>query len=123
MFEFLVRSGIVVASAVLWLTGLRLFIADELPRRRKLGWGACLVVTGVLIGLLLPRAQVWEKFLLLLALLPLLAAADLFLLRSRRQLSFWIRACGFELGTVFGVAGVTRFLCDSAGLSALLGVR
>ena len=123
MFEFLFRFGIVVAGAVLWLTGLRLFIGAELPRRRKVGWSACLVVTGALIGLLLSRAQVWEKFLILLALLPLLAAADIFLLRSRRRLSFWIRACGFELGTVFGVAGITRFLCDTAGLSALLGTR
>jgi hypothetical protein len=123
MFEFLFRFGILVAGAVLWLTGLRLFIGAELPRPRKVGWSACLVVTGALIGLLLSRAQVWEKYLILLALLPLLAAADVFLLRSGRRLSFWIRACGFELGTVFGVAGVTRFLCDTVGLSALLGPR
>jgi hypothetical protein len=43
------------------------------------------------------------------------------LLRSGRGLPFWIRACGFELGTVFGVAGLTRLLCDQAGLRALLG--
>ncbi len=123
MFEFLFRFGILVAGAVLWLTGLRLFIAAKLPCRRKVGWSGCLVVIGALIGLLLSRAQVWEKFLIVLTLLPLLAAADIFLSRSGRRLSFWIRACGFEVGTVFGVAGVTRFLCDTAGLGTLLGTR
>lgn len=79
------------------------------------------MVAGGLIGLLLPGAQVWNKFLILLALLPFLGASDILLLRSRRPLSFWIRACGFELGTVFGMAGITRLLCDRMGVGALLG--
>jgi hypothetical protein len=123
MLEVVFRSGIVVAGAVVWLVGLRLFIGAQLPRRRKVRWTACLVLTGGLIGLLLSRVQIWEKVLILAALLPLLAAADVVLMRSRRRWSFWIRACGFEVGTVFGVAGVTRLLCDTVGLSALLGTR
>ncbi|TMQ70046.1 MAG: hypothetical protein E6K81_13500 [Candidatus Eisenbacteria bacterium] len=53
----------------------------------------------------LPLGQLWSKFLLLLAILPLLAAADVWLLRSGRGFTFWVRACGFEVGTVFAAAG------------------
>lgn len=121
MFEVLFRSVVLVASAVLWLSGLRLFVRTELSRRRKLVWTACLVATGGVVGLLLSRSQVWEKFLLLLALLPLLGLADRFLLGSRRGVSFWIRACGFELGTVFGMASITRLVCNYAGIAGVLG--
>jgi hypothetical protein len=86
-------------------------------------WTVCLVGTGALIGVLLSQPQVWKKFLILLALLPALGAIDIALLRSQRGLSFWIRACGFELGTVFGIAALTRLLCDTAGFAAVLGVQ
>jgi hypothetical protein len=62
MFASLVRSGILVASVVLWVAGLRLFVGAELSRQRKLTWSGCLVVAGGLIGLALPAAQVWNKF-------------------------------------------------------------
>lgn len=122
-FDVLLGSVVLVASAVLWLSGLRLFLRAELSRRRRLVWTACLVGTGGVIGVLLSRPQVWEKFLILLALLPALGAVDIALVRSRRGVSFWIRACGFELGTVFGMAGVTRILCDTIGFTAVLGTR
>ena len=121
--EILLRSVVLLAGAILWLSGLRLFLRAELSRRRKLVWTACLVVTGGLIGLLLSGRQVWEKFLILLALLPALGVVDIVLLKSRRGLSFWIRACGFELGTVFGMAGVVRILSDAVGITAVLGTR
>ena len=122
-FDILLRSVVLLAGAILWWTGLRLFLGAAWSRRRQLVWTACLVVTGGLIGVLLSGPQVWEKFLILLALLPALAVVDIALLRSRRGLSFWIRACGFELGTVFGMAGVARILCDAAGITAVLGTR
>lgn len=122
-FDTLWRSVVLLAGAILWLAGLRLFIGARLSRRRKLVWTTCLLVTGGLIGVLLSGPQVWEKFLILLALLPVLGVIDIVLLRSRRGLSFWIRACGFELGTVFGMAGVARILCDAAGIAAVLGTR
>jgi hypothetical protein len=121
MFEVLFRSVVLIASAILWLSGLRLFLHATLSRRRRLVWTACLVATGGIIGLLLSRSQVWEKFLILLALLPALGLADMLLLRSRRGWSFWIRACGFELGTVFGMASITRLVCDKAGIVGVLG--
>jgi len=113
--------AVVIASAVLWGAGLRLFLRAGLPPARKIRWVILLVVTGAAIGVLLPRDQVWQKFLILLAALPLLGAADVLLLRSGRPLSFWVRACGFELVTVFGVAGLIRVSCDAMGLAALVG--
>ena len=121
--DILLRSVVLLAGAILWLSGLRLFLQAELSRRRKLVWTACLVVTGGLIGVLLSGRQVWEKFLILFALLPGLGVVDIVLLKSRRGLSFWIRACGFELGTVFGMAGIVRILSDAVGITAVLGTR
>lgn len=120
-FDVLFRSLVVIAAAILWLRGLRLFLGARLSRRRKLIWTACLIGTGGAIGVILTGSQVWQKFLVLLLLLPGLGAIDIALLRSRRGLSFWIRACGFEVGTVFGMAGVTRLLCDAVGFIAVLG--
>ncbi len=114
---------LVVAAAIIWLAGLRLFLHSGLSRRRKILWTAFLVSVGAAIGLLLTGRQVLEKFLILLALLPVLASIDVVLMRSGRGLSFWIRACGFEVTTVFAVARFTRLLCDRAGLAAFLGVR
>ncbi len=122
-FDPLFGSIVLVASAILWISGLRLFLRAELSSRRKLAWTACLVGLGGVIGVLLSRPQVFQKFLILLALLPALGAIDVALRRSRRGLSFWIRACGFELGTVFGAAAATRILCDAAGIAAILAAR
>jgi hypothetical protein len=47
-----------------------------------------------------------------LVLLPILGIADVLLLRARRGWLFWIRACVFEVGTVFGAEGLTRVVCD-----------
>jgi hypothetical protein len=55
----------------------------------------------------------------LIVILPVLGLADVLLLRSGRGLSFWIRACGFEVCTVFGVAAAARVLLDLAGATAL----
>ncbi len=123
MVEVLVRTVALIAAAVLWVAGLRLFLRTELSRHHKFAWTAVLLAAGVVIGLLLTRTQVWDKFLLILALLPVLAAVDLVLMRSGRGLTFWVRACGFEVVTVFGLAGATRLLCDRAGFAAFLGQR
>lgn len=66
---------------------------------------------------MLPLAQLWSKFLLVLTILPILALADVWLLRSGRGFSFWVRACGFEVCTVFATAYVARSLLDIAGIT------
>lgn len=116
----LVRIAIVVGGAVLWLAGLRLFGQSGLSRAKKAGWTTFLVVVGIGVGVVLPLNQVWAKFVWLIVILPPLALADVLLLRSRRGLSFWIRACGFEVCTVFGVAAAARLLLDMAGAAALI---
>mgnify|MGYP001558774424 CR=1 FL=1 len=111
---------LVFGAAALWMAGLRLFLRADLSRRRKLGWACFLILVGIGIAVALPLDQVWSKFLLVLAILPLLGAADVFLLRSGRGLSYWVRACGFEVGTVFAAAGVARYLFDTVGVRALV---
>ncbi len=123
MNGLLLRLLVVAAAAALWVAGLRLFLRAGLSARHKLAWTAALAATGGAIGLLLSATQVWEKFLVLLALLPVLAAVDVFLMRSRRGLAVWLRACGFEVVTVFALAGLTRLICDRVGLAAFLGQR
>ncbi len=98
----------IAASVVLWVAGLRLFVKSTLSPRHKIVWTLCLVLVGIAIGALLPLAQIRSRMLLLLAIVPILALVDVMLLRSRRGLSFWIRACGFEIVTVFGTAALTR---------------
>jgi hypothetical protein len=120
MFESLLRITTIVGAGVVWFAGLRLFLHSDLSRTRKVGWTAFLVLVGIGIGVVLPLNQVWIKFLLLIVILPMLGLADVLLLRSGRGLSFWIRACGFEVCTVFGVAAATRFLLDQARAAALL---
>jgi len=51
MFEVLFRSVILVASAILWLSGLRLFLSAELSRRRRLVWTASPVEAVATVGL------------------------------------------------------------------------
>lgn len=121
MTGFIPSLVILLACAALWFMGVRLFAQSDLSRQRKILWTSFLLLVGVVIGLLLPLREVWQKFLLLLILLPILAAADLWLSRSRRSLAFWIRACGFEVCTVFAVAGAARFLFDLVGLAPIVG--
>ena len=120
MLESLVRITIVVGTGVVWLAGLRLFLQSDLSRRKKVGWTAFLFLVGISIGIVLPLSQVWSKFFLLIVILPVLGLADVMLLRSGRGLSFWIRACGFEVCTVFAAAAAARFLLDLAGVAALV---
>ena len=120
MRELLVRTAILVGAGVVWFAGLRLFLQSDLSRRRKVGWTAFLFLVGIGIGVVLPLSQVWSKFFLLIVILPVLGLADVLLLRSGRGLSFWIRACGFEICTVFGAAAAARFLLDLAGAAALV---
>jgi hypothetical protein len=64
--------------------------------------------------------QIWGRFLVLMLCVPILAAADVWLLRSGRGLPFWIRACGFEVRTVFGTAGGALYLLELGGVTAFL---
>ena len=120
MLESLVRITAIVVAGVVWFAGCRLFLQSDLSRTRKVGWTAFLVLVGIGIGVVLPLSQVWTKFLLLIVILPVLGLADVLLLRSGRGLSFWIRACGFEVCTAFGVAAASRFFLDQSGAAALL---
>lgn len=120
MLELLIKLVIVVGAGVVWFAGLRLFLQSDLSRTRKAGWTAFLVLVGIGIGMVLPLSQVWSKFLVSVVILPLLGLADVWLLRSGRGLLFWIRACGFEVCTVFGVAATSRFVLDLAGRAALI---
>ena len=120
MSTSLIHLAILLAASVLWVTGLRIFLRSGLSRRRKTTWSAFLVLVGLGIGVVLPLRQVWNKFLLVLAILPVLVAVDVLLLGSRRGWSFWIRACGFEVCTVFAVAGGVRLVLDLAGAGPLL---
>lgn len=120
MRELLVRTLILVGAGVVWFAGLRVFLQSDLSRRRKVGWTTFLFLVGIGIGVVLPLSQVWSKFFLLIVILPVLGLADVLLLRSGRGLSFWIRACGFEVCTVFGAAAAARFLLDLAGAAALV---
>jgi hypothetical protein len=121
MLELIGRIAIFVGAGVVWFAGLRLFLQSDLSHTRKVGWTAFLVLVGFGIGVFLPLSEVWRKFCLLIVILPVLGLADVLLIRSGRGLSFWIRACGFEVCTVFGVAAAARFLLDLAGAEALSG--
>ena len=120
MIESAVRFAVMGAAGVLWVAGLRLFLQSNLSRRRKAGWTAFLALVGVGIGIVLPLGDMWRKFVLLMVILPVLGTADVLLLASRRGLSFWIRACGFEVCTVFALAAAARFVLDLVGTPALL---
>lgn len=96
------------AGLLLWASGILLFARSNLSPAKKVGWTAFLVAAGVAIGSLLPLTSIRNRFLLLLAVLPVLAVIDLRLARSNRNFWFWFRACAFEICTVFGSAAVTR---------------
>lgn len=120
MLQLLGRIAIILGAGVVWFAGLRLFLQSDLSQTRKLRWTAFLFLVGIGIGVVLPLSQVWRKFCLLVVILPVLGLADVLLLRSERGLSFWIRACGFEVCTTFGVAAATRFALDLMGAEALV---
>jgi hypothetical protein len=110
----------ILLGVVLWALGLRLFLRSQLSSRHKIVWTAFLLVVGLGIGLLLGIPSIRGKFLFLLVAIPVLAAADLLFLKPARTFSFWLRACGYEVCTVFGMAGFTRLLLNAAGVSPLL---
>jgi hypothetical protein len=120
MRESLIRVIVMLSASLLWLAGLRLFLRSDLSGRRKLVWSAFLLSVGIGIGFALPLVQVWSKFLWLFVSLPVLGAIDVLVLRSGHGLAFWIRACGFEVCSVFATAGITRYLLDYAGVTALI---
>lgn len=120
MLDLLLRITVVVGSGILWVAGVRLFLQTDSSRRWKLGWTAFLLLVGIGIGVALPLSQLWSKFLWLIVILPALGLADVWLLRSGRGLSYWIRACGFEVCTVFAAAAAARYLLDLLGAAPLL---
>lgn len=77
---------------------------------KKTVWATLLVGLGAAIGSFLPLVSIRNRFLLLLAVLPILALLDVRLARSNRSFAFWFRACAFEICTVFGSAAITRAL-------------
>lgn len=93
---------------LLWASGVWLFVHSALTSRKKVLWALFLVGVGVAVGLLLPLTAIRNRFLLLLALLPVLALIDLNLARSNRTFLFWVRACSFEVCTVFACSALTR---------------
>lgn len=103
---------LVAGAAVLWVAGLRLFLSSGLSLGHRLIWSAVLVVTGAAIGALLSQDGISIRFIIALALVPLLGLADVLVLRSKRAWSFWLRACGFEVCTVFGIAALVRKSLD-----------
>ena len=110
----------VAVGAILWVLGLQLYLRAEYSPRDKFIWTGVLIIVGIAIGLLLPAPSIRGKFILLLLALPILAAVDLLFLRPARTLSFWVRACGYEVCTVFGVAGLTRLLLNAIGIAPIL---
>jgi hypothetical protein len=97
---------------VLWVSGLWLFLRSSLSQPWKTAWAAFLVSLGVVVGYLLPLTSIRNRFLVLLVALPLLAIVDVKLAKSNRRLSFWFRACSFEICTVFGSAALTRITLE-----------
>jgi hypothetical protein len=96
------------AGGILWASGILLFAKSRLSRTRKIVWTLLLVAVGAAIGALLSLDAIRNRFLILLAALPLLAFVDVRIARSNRNFSFWFRACAFEVCTVFGTAAITR---------------
>ncbi len=100
---------IIGAVSILWVSGAWLFARSALALRTKILWTLSLIAAGVIVGVLLPLHAIGIRFVILLAVMPLLAVADIKLARSNRTFSFWLRACSFEICTVFAVAALTRF--------------
>lgn len=120
MLRVLVISSVLVFATALWVAGLWLFVRADMTTRRKVVWTCALLLIGIGLGVVLPAHDVWIKFLWVMALLPVIAAADVTLFRSRRGMTYWIRACGFEVVTVFAAATVARYALDSLHVGALV---
>jgi hypothetical protein len=110
LLEVLAWAVFFGAGIILWASGLLLFASSRLSPAKKIAWSGFLVVVGAVIGFLLPLVAIRNRFLLLVAVLPILAFADVRIARSNRNFSFWFRACAFEVCTVFGSAAITRAL-------------
>jgi hypothetical protein len=98
---------------LLWASGVVLFLRSKQSPAKKAVWAAFLVAVGAAIGYLLPLVVIRNRFLLLLAVLPIVALVDVRLSRSNRSFWFWFRACAFEVCTVFGSAAITRAVLRS----------
>ena len=120
MLNTAAKVAVLAGSMVLWLAGLLVFLRSELPARRKVAWVALLVVGGATIGLLLSPDALWRKFVLLVIILPILAALDVLLLRSKHGWLFWIRDGGFEVCTVLAAARAVRYLLDAVQIRPFL---
>ncbi len=107
-------------AAALWSAGLWLFLHAGMTARRKVSWVGVLAVVGVFAGIVLPLPDLWTKFLWVMAIVPVVAVVDVFLVRASRGLTYWIRACGFEVVTTFAVATATRF---ALGFLRVIGPR
>ena len=94
---------------LLWASGVWLFAHSGLTSRKKALWVTFLVIVGAAIGLVLPLVAIRNRFLVLLVLLPVVALVDVRLARSKRTFLFWLRACSFEVCTVFACAALARF--------------
>jgi hypothetical protein len=101
------------AGCVLWASGVLLFVKSRLSPAKKVVWTSFLVAVGAAIGAVLPFVAIRNRFLILLAVLPILAFIDVRLARSNRSFSFRFRACAFEVCTVFGSAAITRAVLHS----------
>lgn len=105
---------------ILWASGLWLFLHSGLSRRRKALWIIVLVAVGAAIGFVLPFHIICTKFVLILVILPVAAVVDLWLARSDRRYFYWLRACAFEVGTVFATAAIVRYILDLLNIRALI---
>jgi hypothetical protein len=97
-------------AGALWASGAWLFVHSALTPLRKIVWTLFLLAAGMAIGAFLSMEAIRIRFLIVLAILPVLAVVDVTLARSNRTLAFWLRACGFEVCTVFGAAALIRLL-------------
>lgn len=83
---------------------------------RKLTWSALLIIVGIAAGFTLSLPDLVTKFLWVIAILPILAAVDVLVVRGARGFTYWFRACAFEVVTVFGSAALSRAVFDLIGL-------
>lgn len=107
-------------SGGLWFAGLRLFLRSTLPRNRKLTWSAFLLLVGGRVGFPVPGAQVWSEFLLVLANAAASCPCGRVAAPVGTRVVVLVRACAFEVCTVFGAAGVARALFDVARIIPFL---
>lgn len=112
LFEVVAWATFLGLGPVVWASGVWLFLRSPLSRPRKIGWTLFLVFVGIGIGCMLLLPGIRNRFLVLLVGLPLLATIDVILAKSNRRLSFWLRACSFEICTVFGIAAITRLAVE-----------